>query len=142
MCWPQQSTPFLIPPNAHLVTLFAAGRPSTTPQPPFPPKTTEQMGRVRVRQHVNPLASQFQRPAPSVDWAQVYQDPIRPLFVVSAAAASTEGEATAAGARFKTDRAAVAAQHLQICVSSDGDLLRMQRWPHLRVCCVGVCTCV
>lgn len=39
------------------------------------------MGRVRVRQHVNPLALQFQRPAPSVDWAQVYRDPTRPLFV-------------------------------------------------------------
>lgn len=80
---------------------------------PFPLKN-KQMGRVRVRQHVNPLASQFQRPAPSVDWAQVYQDPTRPLFVVSAAATQ---EATAAGAWFNTGRAAVAAQHLQNCVS-------------------------
>lgn len=45
----------------------------------------EQMGKVRVRQHVNPLSAQFQRPTPALDWAQVFKDPSRPLFVVSSA---------------------------------------------------------
>jgi tRNA G46 methylase TrmB len=40
-----------------------------------------QMGRVRVRQHVNPLASQYQQAAPTIDWASVYADPSLPLFV-------------------------------------------------------------
>jgi hypothetical protein len=40
-----------------------------------------QMGRVRVRQHVNPLSSQFQQPAARVDWTRVYDDPNLPLFV-------------------------------------------------------------
>jgi tRNA (guanine-N7-)-methyltransferase len=40
-----------------------------------------QMGRVRVRQHVNPLASQYQQPTPVIDWASVYADPSLPLFV-------------------------------------------------------------
>eukprot|EP00879_Flechtneria_rotunda_P016318 GHRR01017073.1.p1 GENE.GHRR01017073.1~~GHRR01017073.1.p1 ORF type:complete len:149 (+),score=31.87 GHRR01017073.1:786-1232(+) len=40
-----------------------------------------QMGRVRVRQHVNPLASQFQQPAPIQDWSTVFRDPQLPLFV-------------------------------------------------------------
>lgn len=40
-----------------------------------------QMGRVRVRQHVNPLASQFQQPTPSLDWQQLFRDPSLPLFV-------------------------------------------------------------
>jgi len=40
-----------------------------------------QMGRVRVRQHVNPLSSQFQQPAALVDWTQLYADPNLPLFV-------------------------------------------------------------
>jgi tRNA G46 methylase TrmB len=39
------------------------------------------MGRVRVRQHVNPLASQYQQPTPVIDWASVYADPSLPLFV-------------------------------------------------------------
>ncbi|WIA34329.1 hypothetical protein OEZ86_012668 [Tetradesmus obliquus] len=44
-------------------------------------EVNEGMGRVRVRQHVNPLASQYQQPTIIQDWAAVYADPSLPLFV-------------------------------------------------------------
>lgn len=111
---------------------------------PFPPKNT-QMGRVRVRQHVNPLASQFQRPAPSVDWAQIYQDPTRPLFVVSAAGYQPPRRLLLQG-RGSKQAGGLPSLH-SICRTvcpGGGDLLHMWRWPHLRVCwavCVCVCAC-
>lgn len=49
------------------------------------------MGRVRVRQHVNPLASKFQEPTAPVDWGSIYSDPTRPLFVVSHSSLSQQG---------------------------------------------------
>ncbi|MGF1491248.1 MAG: tRNA (guanosine(46)-N7)-methyltransferase TrmB [Microcoleaceae cyanobacterium] len=39
------------------------------------------MGRVRVRQHVNPLAIKFQGPIQLSDWTEVYQDTARPLHI-------------------------------------------------------------
>ncbi|KAF8061311.1 trmB [Scenedesmus sp. PABB004] len=41
----------------------------------------EGAGRVRVRQHVNPLSSAFQTPTPAPDWRASYADPTLPLFV-------------------------------------------------------------
>lgn len=40
-----------------------------------------QKGKVRIRQHVNPLESRFQRPTAAPDWSSVYKDPQLPLFV-------------------------------------------------------------
>ncbi|MEM8637641.1 MAG: tRNA (guanosine(46)-N7)-methyltransferase TrmB [Cyanobacteria bacterium P01_G01_bin.54] len=39
------------------------------------------MARVRIRQHVNPLARQFQQPIALPDWTQVYARPQRPLHL-------------------------------------------------------------
>lgn len=39
------------------------------------------MGRTRVRQHVNPLASQFQQPTAAPEWSKIYKNPQLPLFV-------------------------------------------------------------
>ena len=34
-----------------------------------------------MRQHVNPLCSQFQVPLPPLAWEQIYDDPSKPLIV-------------------------------------------------------------
>lgn len=34
-----------------------------------------------MRQHVNPLRADFQRPTPPPDWAAVYSDPTLPLVI-------------------------------------------------------------
>ena len=78
------------PPSKHTrpPPLLSPPTPSASPCPApvlLPPIVTTdclQLGRVRVRQHVTPLASKFQQPTPTVDWAAVYKDPTRPLFVV------------------------------------------------------------
>jgi tRNA (guanine-N7-)-methyltransferase len=36
---------------------------------------------VRVRQHVNPLRSEYQTPLGAVDWAAAFEDPTLPLVV-------------------------------------------------------------
>lgn len=41
----------------------------------------EEAGGVRVRQHVNPLASQFQVATPPLPWSEVFEDPTLPLVV-------------------------------------------------------------
>lgn len=38
-------------------------------------------GRVRVRQHVNPLGVQYQIPVQSPDWDKLYEDPTQPLHL-------------------------------------------------------------
>jgi tRNA G46 methylase TrmB len=38
-------------------------------------------GRTRVRQHVNPLRSEFSAPPPPPDWSKLFADPTRPLVV-------------------------------------------------------------
>eukprot|EP00878_Enallax_costatus_P028478 GHUV01030762.1.p1 GENE.GHUV01030762.1~~GHUV01030762.1.p1 ORF type:complete len:121 (+),score=27.49 GHUV01030762.1:145-507(+) len=40
-----------------------------------------QMGKVRIRQHVNPLESRFQQPTAAPDWSAIYSNPQLPLFV-------------------------------------------------------------
>lgn len=77
-----------------------------------PPVTSHcpQLGRVRVRQHVNPLASKFQRPTPTVDWAQIYQDPTRPLFVVGDGWVTGRDWQPAAAANLALSRAEEAGQ--------------------------------
>ncbi|CAN8300347.1 unnamed protein product [Cochlearia groenlandica] len=44
-------------------------------------KISEEVGHVRIRQHVNPLSSSFSRPAPVPAWDEVYKDPSLPLMV-------------------------------------------------------------
>ncbi|MBF2057899.1 MAG: tRNA (guanosine(46)-N7)-methyltransferase TrmB [Cyanobacterium sp. T60_A2020_053] len=39
------------------------------------------MARIRLRQHVNPLSIQYQRPSPLPDWADIYQDLSLPLYI-------------------------------------------------------------
>jgi tRNA G46 methylase TrmB len=39
------------------------------------------MGKLRVRQHVNPLRAEYQQPLGPVDWPAVYRDPSLPLVV-------------------------------------------------------------
>ena len=39
------------------------------------------MGKVRVRQHVNPLRVEYQTPLGAVDWAAAFEDPSLPLVV-------------------------------------------------------------
>ncbi|MGB0563807.1 MAG: tRNA (guanosine(46)-N7)-methyltransferase TrmB [Spirulinaceae cyanobacterium] len=39
------------------------------------------MARVRIRQHVNPLASKFQQPIALPDWTQIYANPQQPLHL-------------------------------------------------------------
>lgn len=42
---------------------------------------TEGMGKVRVRQHVNPLRAEYQQPIGPVDWSAAFDDPTLPLVV-------------------------------------------------------------
>ncbi|KAJ7950644.1 tRNA (Guanine-N(7)-)-methyltransferase [Quillaja saponaria] len=44
-------------------------------------KFYEDLGHVRIRQHVNPLSSSFSVPAQVPDWYQVFRDPTLPLMV-------------------------------------------------------------
>ncbi|XP_027161584.1 uncharacterized protein LOC113762363 isoform X1 [Coffea eugenioides] len=44
-------------------------------------KFSEELGHVRIRQHVNPLRSTFMVPAEVPDWNEVYKDPTLPLMV-------------------------------------------------------------
>ncbi|KFK25990.1 trna (guanine-n -)-methyltransferase-like [Arabis alpina] len=44
-------------------------------------KISEEVGHVRIRQHVNPLSSSFSKPAPVPAWDEVYKDPSLPLMV-------------------------------------------------------------
>ncbi|CAA0403267.1 unnamed protein product [Arabidopsis thaliana] len=44
-------------------------------------KISEEVGHVRIRQHVNPLSSSFSKPAPVPVWDEVYKDPSLPLMV-------------------------------------------------------------
>lgn len=39
------------------------------------------MAAVRVRQHVNPLSHKYQTTVEKLDWAEIYQDPQRPLHI-------------------------------------------------------------
>ncbi|PMB09835.1 tRNA (guanosine(46)-N7)-methyltransferase TrmB, partial [Fischerella thermalis CCMEE 5282] len=39
------------------------------------------MVRVRVRQHVNPLAQKYQTPANPLDWEKIYTKPKQPLHL-------------------------------------------------------------
>ncbi|GBF99595.1 tRNA (guanine-N(7)-)-methyltransferase [Raphidocelis subcapitata] len=39
------------------------------------------MGKLRVRQHVNPLRAEYQRPTGPIDWAAAFEDPTLPLAV-------------------------------------------------------------
>ncbi|CAF1781243.1 unnamed protein product [Brassica napus] len=41
----------------------------------------QEVGHVRIRQHVNPLSSSFSTPAPVPAWEEVYKDPSLPLMV-------------------------------------------------------------
>jgi tRNA G46 methylase TrmB len=40
-----------------------------------------QGGKTRVRQHVNPLCSQYQTPLGALPWHEIYADPSKPLIV-------------------------------------------------------------
>ncbi|XVF06746.1 hypothetical protein REPUB_Repub06bG0077000 [Reevesia pubescens] len=44
-------------------------------------KISQELGHVRIRQHVNPLSSSFYVPAPVPDWSEVFKDPTLPLMV-------------------------------------------------------------
>ncbi|KAG2300281.1 hypothetical protein Bca52824_036753 [Brassica carinata] len=44
-------------------------------------KISEEVGHVRIRQHVNPLSSSFSTPAAVPAWDEVYKDPSLPLMV-------------------------------------------------------------
>lgn len=44
-------------------------------------KFSEELGHVRIRQHVNPLRSTLMVPAEVPDWNEVYEDPTLPLMV-------------------------------------------------------------
>lgn len=44
-------------------------------------KISQDLGPVRIRQHVNPLSSSFSVPAPVPDWSNVFRDPTLPLMV-------------------------------------------------------------
>ncbi|GLT54033.1 hypothetical protein SLA2020_272670 [Shorea laevis] len=47
----------------------------------LPNKASEELGHVRIRQHVNPLSSSFSMPARVPDWNEVFRDPTLPLMV-------------------------------------------------------------
>ncbi|XP_047323128.1 tRNA (guanine-N(7)-)-methyltransferase-like [Impatiens glandulifera] len=47
----------------------------------LPNKAPEDLGQVRLRQHVNPLSASFSVPTPAPDWSQVYKDTTLPLMV-------------------------------------------------------------
>ncbi|KAK8271413.1 hypothetical protein V6Z12_D11G260800, partial [Gossypium hirsutum] len=42
---------------------------------------SQELGHVRIRQHVNPLSSSFSVPAPVPNWDEVFKDPTLPLMV-------------------------------------------------------------
>ncbi|KAH7849634.1 hypothetical protein Vadar_020716 [Vaccinium darrowii] len=42
---------------------------------------SEEVGHVRIRQHVNPLSATLSAPAPVPKWSEVYRDPTLPLVV-------------------------------------------------------------
>ncbi|KGN56621.1 uncharacterized protein LOC101218266 [Cucumis sativus] len=44
-------------------------------------KMVEDLGHVRIRQHVNPLSSSFSVPTPAPNWDEVFRDPTLPLMV-------------------------------------------------------------
>ncbi|KAM3732701.1 hypothetical protein ACB098_11G079200 [Castanea mollissima] len=44
-------------------------------------KVSEELGHVRIRQHVNPLSASFSMPANVPDWDEVFKDPTLPLMV-------------------------------------------------------------
>ncbi|KAH1082993.1 hypothetical protein J1N35_022754 [Gossypium stocksii] len=44
-------------------------------------KISQELGHVRIRQHVNPLSSSFSVPAPVPNWDEVFKDPTLPLMV-------------------------------------------------------------
>ncbi|XWS58632.1 hypothetical protein CRYUN_Cryun08bG0051500 [Craigia yunnanensis] len=44
-------------------------------------KISQELGHVRIRQHVNPLSSSLSVPAPVPDWSEVFRDPTLPLMV-------------------------------------------------------------
>ncbi|KAE8721433.1 upstream activation factor subunit UAF30-like [Hibiscus syriacus] len=44
-------------------------------------KISQELGHVRIRQHVNPLSSSFSVAAPVPDWGEVFKDPALPLMV-------------------------------------------------------------
>lgn len=45
------------------------------------PHICQEVGHVRIRQHVNPLSSAFSVPAEPPDWNVVFKDPLLPLVV-------------------------------------------------------------
>ncbi|CAN1168040.1 tRNA (guanine-N(7)-)-methyltransferase [Linum perenne] len=45
------------------------------------PSALQDVGHVRLRQHVNPLSSSFSMPAPVPNWKEVFRDPTLPLMV-------------------------------------------------------------
>ncbi|KAI6703011.1 hypothetical protein NL676_012147 [Syzygium grande] len=47
----------------------------------LPHKLSEELGHVRIRQHVNPLSSSFSMPAQAPNWDEVLEDPTLPLMV-------------------------------------------------------------
>ncbi|KAL8092053.1 uncharacterized protein LOC141690362 isoform X2 [Apium graveolens] len=47
----------------------------------LPHTTSEEVGHVRIRQHVNPLSSSFATPAEVPNWDEVYKDTTFPLMV-------------------------------------------------------------
>ncbi|KAF8025947.1 hypothetical protein BT93_F2700 [Corymbia citriodora subsp. variegata] len=47
----------------------------------LPHKLSEELGHVRIRQHVNPLSSSFSMPAQAPNWEEVLEDPTLPLMV-------------------------------------------------------------
>ncbi|XVF30637.1 hypothetical protein REPUB_Repub16aG0075600 [Reevesia pubescens] len=44
-------------------------------------KISQELGHVRIRQHVNPLSSSFSVPVAVPDWSKVFRDPTLPLMV-------------------------------------------------------------
>lgn len=53
--------------------------PSSSQHPP--PPASPQMGKVRVRQHVNPLRAEYLQPLGPIDWGAAFSDPSLPLVV-------------------------------------------------------------
>ncbi|KAK4768290.1 hypothetical protein SAY87_003431 [Trapa incisa] len=47
----------------------------------LPRRTSEDLGHVRIRQHVNPLSSSFSMPVEAPEWNCVFKDPTLPLMV-------------------------------------------------------------
>ncbi|KHG00987.1 tRNA (guanine-N(7)-)-methyltransferase [Gossypium arboreum] len=48
-------------------------------------KISQELGHVRIRQHVNPLSSSFSVPAPVPNWDEAFKDPTLPLMLVKRA---------------------------------------------------------